>query len=323
MASEGEKIMDDYEDFDVPATQSAGRLITFLDNTGVTMTSHAECKGKHKGTGDYDVSQEAIDPATVRGTGKLDKKNPQGKVRCYFFQANDPSMVPSHFAAVAPKSIAEFDKVNIFFHPAPDHADPPMTVDDYPDLGTWAPLFRYMPILGAQLAGSGKAQLLIMPYVPSRMFATTGQFAQKWRSIVTGLAKYIKYDLTGAQDNSLSVSSVIVSSFSWGIKASDGFRTNAGGLNSVLQEIWDFDGMFSQEKQKSVALRNTQRPRLIQYQQALPTLANSFNVGPTRWTDIDPTLTKLMKTDAVKAGKAVHRNVPMLFYHACETSAIG
>lgn len=54
-----------------------------------------------------------------------------------------------------------------------------------------------MPMLGAQLTGSSKQQLLIMPYVPARLFGNTGGFASKWKSIVTGIAKYVKWDMTG------------------------------------------------------------------------------------------------------------------------------
>jgi hypothetical protein len=95
-------------------------------------------------------------------------------------------------------------------------------------------------------------------------------------------------------------------------------------LTPLLREIWDLDGMFSDSKQISISLRNTQRPKLIQHQQSLPTLANSFFVGPQRWTGVAPGLVPLMKTDWLAAQKDVHRLIGQaLFYHACTLSTVG
>jgi hypothetical protein len=245
-------------------------------------------------------------------------------VRCYFFETVDQSMVPSNFAAAASPKLNDFGNVNIFFHPNPALADPPMLVEDYPDRGSWANLFRYAPTSGAQLSQAAKDQIFIMPYVPSRMFKTTGSFASNWAIIARDIAKLIKLDIKGVADDDLTINNVVVSSFSFGIEASDGFRNNAPGLASLLREIWDLDGMFSTSRQISISLRNTQKPKLIQYQQSLPTLANSFFVGPQRWTGIDPSLTKFMKTNPFAAQKAVHGNISKtLFYHACTISTVG
>lgn len=65
-------------------------------------------------------------------------------------------------------------------------------------------------------------------------------------------------------------------------------------------------------------------PRLMQYQQALPTFSKSFNIGPPRWVGFDAALPALIKKDPAEAGKKIHRLVPKhLFYHACYNSSVG
>lgn len=297
-----------------------------LHDISVNKISHAP-SGAHSGTGVYSkMIWEVVDPASVPGPANklLTKSVANAVVNCYFFETVDASMVPSNFAAAASPKINDFGNVNIFFHPNPARADPPMLVEDYPDRGSWANLFRYAPIMGVQLSQAAKDQIFIMPYVPARMFNTTGSFASNWATIARDIARLIKLDIKGVDDDSLTINNVVVSSFSFGIEASDGFRSSARGLAPLLLEIWDLDGMFSSGKQISISLRNKQRPKLIQHQQSFPTLAKSFFVGPQRWTGIDPSLATLMKTNLFAAQKTVHRLVGQaLFYHASSISSVG
>jgi hypothetical protein len=298
------------------------------DPISVTRISHAPLKGVHSGDQTYTAMQwQVVEPSSVPGPASnlLTKTTANAVVRCYYFETVDVGLVPSNFAAAASPTINDFGNVNIFFHPNPAKAKPPMLEGDYPDLGTWASLYRYAPIMGVQLSQAAKDQIFIMPYVPARMFKTTGSFASNWATLVRDIARLIKQDIKGVDDDSLTMNNVLVSSFSFGIEASDGFRKSAPGLTPLLREIWDLDGMFSDSRQISISLRNTQLPKLIQHQQSLPpTLGNSFYVGLERWTGIAPGLVPLMKTNLLAAQKEVHRLIGQaLFFHACKLSSVG
>lgn len=301
-------------------TQSA-----FRATLSVNQITTPALRGVHGGTGTFPkTSWEVIDPASIPGppSVQLRKSAVTADVRCYFFESRDVSMLPSHFAAAASSGLDDFSNVNIFFHPNPAHADPPMLPQDYPDQGSWASLFRYAFFNGTQLSASGKKQIFIMPYVPARMFGDAGQFSTHWRAISTDIAKLVKLDITGAIDPMLEIKNVVVSSFSFGIQASDGFRTKAGSaLAPLLREIWDLDGMFSSVKSISIQLRNKQLPKLIQHQQDLATLSNSFLVGPARWQAIKP---DILKIAPLAAGKFVHRTIGKhMYFHACSKSTVG
>ena len=305
--------------------QLRAKVLTAL--VSVRQIHHAELPPTHRGDKLYTkMNWEVVEPSSVPGppSNLLRRTSATAAVRCYYFETVDVSMVPSNFAAAVSPTINDFSNVNIFFHPNPAAAHPPMLEEDYPDTGSWASLYRYAPYNGVQLSQAGKDQIFIMPYVPARMFKTTGSFASNWATIARDIAKLIKLDIKGVADDSLTINNVVVSSFSFGIEASDGFRNSAPGLAPLLREIWDLDGMFSSSKQISISLRNTQKPTVIQYQQSLPTLAKSFFVPPQRWTGFDSTFKTLMKTNPLKAHKEVHRLIGQgLFYHACSESTVG
>jgi hypothetical protein len=186
------------------------------DPISVKQTTHAPLAPTHSGTGDYSkMKWEVIEPSSVPGPPSilLTKTAATAEVYCYYFETVDLSMVPSNFAAAASPKINDFGNVNIFFHPNPAKAKPPMLEGDYPDLGTWASLYRYAPIMGVQLSQAAKDQIFIMPYVPARMFKTTGSFASNWGTIARDIARLIKLDIKGVDDDSLTIKNVVVSNW--------------------------------------------------------------------------------------------------------------
>jgi hypothetical protein len=119
-----------------------------------------------------------------------------------------------------------------------------------------------------------------MPLMTQGAASSCGIFPQRWESIVGEILGQI------ASSPPVTISSLVVSSFSSGISYSSAFRSGAK-LGNKLRGIIDFDGIISSYKAQSLALP----PRAVRIWQggaqgdSIPFLAGQ-NISPAhlaRW----------------------------------------
>lgn len=73
---------DDFGSRGVESGSTMSQMVSFLDSTGVTMTSTpADPGGLHGGTGDYNTTWQVIKKSTVPGTGLLSKDSTNGRFK--------------------------------------------------------------------------------------------------------------------------------------------------------------------------------------------------------------------------------------------------
>ncbi len=238
--------------------------------------------GYHNGTGHQQDRIWVVDPNSVPlSAGNLQFFPADVDITTMLFQL-DAAVVPSWFGVAVPHGIQDFTKPHIFFHPTPGQAG--YNDADYPNSGMWPDLFYYMERLGFQLDAAARNQIIVMPFL-TEAAKDTGIFPANWQDIVTDILTQVRAAM-GADDGSqLSISGVVVSSFSAGMIYSYNFRQKAVGLSTVLGEVWDFDGSFSTYNWLSSALRNPAPYGVIQYDQSFADDQRSFHVPLPRWAD--------------------------------------
>jgi hypothetical protein len=244
------------------------------------------------------------------------------EVNCYLFSI-DPIDYPVWFGAACWSRASQFDKVNLFFHPLPTKRDG-YDDADYPDQGAWPNLYRYMEFLGLQLAACASQQLLIMPYFPLNLITSgsLGIFPGNWRDIVEAIAGLIKVDIRGGSAGPVSVSDLVVSSFSAGIIPAHAFRTKAASsIAPVLREVWDFDGYYyPPARPDATNLTPTPTVKVIQYSQLTIPGHHAFYVPPPRWKSFS------LRKPGIHQNEydVVHSVIPKyLFNHAGSISTVG
>ena len=235
--------------------------------------------GFHSGTGLHQAARLLVDPTTVPGTVPLQFAIRQTTVTTMLFALNEP-VVPNWFGVAVPPGVTDFSKVHIFFHPIPGQAG--YLDSDYPTkLGKWPQLFYYMERLGYQVDGARQLgatpnQIVIMPFLTSAA-TDTGIFPARWKKIVTDILTGVQI-LTGGGGPPVTLSEVIVSSFSVGFTYSASFRQMAKGLPPLLSQVWDFDGY---PKLQSAALTG---PGVIKYD--LASEPGSIHLTTPRWANL-------------------------------------
>jgi hypothetical protein len=242
--------------------------------------------GIHNGTGDqHNPGFATVVPASVPGNAELQFVGEDVRVTTMLFALNSNVVVPNWFGVAVPDGIQDFTRPNIFFHPTPGqvkdaHGNPIYPDSAYPTKGAhWPDLFYYMERLGYQVAGAGRSQIVIMPFMTNTA-TDTGILPSIWRDTVTSILTQAR-TATGADDGSaLSISQVVVSSFSDGIIYSHFFRARSSDLAAA--EIWDLDGGLSSYRPYSAELETGPSP-FIQYDSASPSLSKSFHLPPPRW----------------------------------------
>jgi hypothetical protein len=282
----------------------------------VTSIPLAPIAGVHGGTGTHQNSNWLVVPSTVPGSGLLQFTGEWVQVTTMLFALN-ANVVPNWFGVAIPNGVEDFTKANIFFHPLPAQAG---YVDgDYPSKGgpkghEWTRLFYYMERLGYQLDGAARNQIIIMPFLTSAA-TNTGIFLINWFDIVTDILTAVRSAL-GADDGSpLSISQVVVSSFSVGIVYSANFRASAANLGTYLAEVWDFDGLSSSLPQLSKDLVSTAQYTAIKYDQNPGSGASNFHVPQPRWTDY---------VEPPQSFSDVHALIrDFMFLHAASVSNVG
>jgi hypothetical protein len=286
----------------------------------VSQSPLAPMPGSHNGTGQqHDPGRAVVVAETVPGSGPLQFSGMDLSITTMLFVLN-ANVVPNWFGVAVPDGLTDFTRPNIFFHPTPGQAgysDAAYPTKGGPKNTLWPKLFYYMERLGYQIAGSGRGQVVVMPFLTDD--ATSNWILPaNWLDIVTDILRAAGAQLQPGQPVPPSIAQVVVSSFSDGILYSHAFRATAAGLQPLLGEIWDLDGSISSYSQYSDDLRHGQPVPVVQYDQNAALGANSYHVQWPRWADY------YVRSAVPKSVLDVHPLVrDFMFLHAGTVSTIG
>jgi hypothetical protein len=264
-------------------------------------------KGFHGGTGSFSREQLVVNPSSVPGTGNLVFLQANVQVTTKLYQISQ-QVVPNWFGVAIPDNVTDFTTPNIFFHPIPGQAG--YLDADYPTkTGHWPELFYYMELLGYEVDGAIKNfgaphnQIVIMPFLTSAA-TDAGIFPANWQGIVTDILTDVRTAMGGSGSGPVSISEVVVSSFSVGYVYSENFRRNAVGLQPLLKQVWDFDGY---PKSDSSLLLTTPNFTAIKYDQGSE--PGCIHVPLSRWADYPNPAPDPADWPAPKNGSDVHRSI--------------
>ncbi len=282
----------------------------------VSQSSLAPIAGVHNGTGhQHDPGRAVAVAGSVPGSALLQFSGMDLSITTMLFVLN-ANVVPNWFGVAVPDGLTDFTRPNIFFHPTPGQAG--YNDADYPTKGgQWPKLFYYMERLGYQIAGSGRGQVVVMPFLTDAA-TSTGILPANWQDIITDILQAASTQLQPGQPVPASIAQVVVSSFSDGILYSHSFRATGAGLQPLLGEIWDLDGSISTVSQYSADLRHGQSVPVVQYDQNAALGATSYHVPWPRWADY-------YDTSAIpKSVLAVHPLIrDFMYLHAGTVSTVG
>lgn len=288
----------------------------------------------HMGTGDFsDKHRNVVVPASV-GTNvntQLDPVFQRYDITVMAFEI-DHNVAPNWFGVAFRKGIDSFESVNIFCHPSPGEAK--MWDSDYLARGgEWPKLFRYVEMLGSQIAmtasSSGMApsnQILIVPFFNNASYLTGGVFRTNWKEIVDDIVTEVMTKVwTELSTHSTSrggstlkppvaksgslLKNVVLSDFSLGRQLMWTIYNSAPGITGYVREIWDFDGTGPRVPCTTGALR------AIRYDQSTVRDPSAFHVPAQRWVKYHG--------GVVPDWHAVHGDIPyMLAWHAATVSGV-
>jgi hypothetical protein len=255
-----------------------------------------------------------VQPASVPGAGNLTFATANEQVHTMLFQLNE-QVVPNWFGVAVPSQITDFTKPNIFFHPIP--AQDGYKDADYPTKsGKWPQLFYYMERLGYQLDaaiatyGAPASQIVIMPFLTSAA-TDTGVLPARWLQLITDILTSVR-SAVGGGGGALTVSEVVVSSFSVGYMYSLAFRQQAVGLAPLLKQVWDFDGY---PKSLSGLFTGTATVKATKYDQAAE--ADSIHEPLSRWAAYPDPPPHPADPPAPHNGSQVHQRImDFMYLHA-------
>lgn len=168
-----------------------------------------------------------------------------GAGRLFYFEL-DEKVVPRWFGVLVPSGEVDFSKVHLFCHPLPGQAG----YDDarYHVPGSFFGIFRYLGgdriDLAVQFCAAQTGRVMIMPLFTNQVSATCGILPARWENLFGRLLSMAKNGGADGDSDPVSITDVLVSSFSNGISYSHAFRTKAG-LRERLAGVIDFDGGIS------------------------------------------------------------------------------
>lgn len=167
--------------------------------------------------------------------------------------------------------------------------------------------------MGSQFCAAGTGRVMVMPLITQGSAGSCGIFPQRWESIVGRIFGMLKSDDMSGSASPVSISSVVVSSFSAGITYSHHFRSRAN-LGARLTGVIDFDGGFSTYKHLSASIRNppgkvVRMQQMPSTQKMLKALAeqNTFPLARPRWGG---PFANAFPEDERKAGLKIHGTIP-------------
>jgi hypothetical protein len=282
-------------------------------------------KQVERGTGKFDLPVELVVLETVTGSPQLAFGSASYRLDAFLFHI-DAKVVPSWFGVAVPERVRKFDNVNIFFHPQPKQAnlDDKKYAEFTRDPG-WVAVFRYVNMLGLQLAASTRNQVLIMPFLTQGAASGgVGIFNADWQGIVHEILVQLKRKYIHAVALNEGLTDLVVSSFSSGITYSHQFRTGGADVRRYLREVYDFDGARSTESALSHAVVTTRACKGWRYdQQGKPDVAylrregvsGRFHLPIERWPKCHP---PPANPDDVHA-----LIIQRMFWHALAHSRVG
>jgi hypothetical protein len=282
----------------------------------VTSIPLAPVPGFHQGTGTHQVTKLAVQPGSVPGAGPLTFATATEQVRTMLFQLNQ-NVVPNWFGVAVPSQVTDFSKPNIFFHPIP--AQDGYKDSDYPTKsGKWPQLFYYMERLGYQLDGAIKTygapsdQVVIMPFLTSTA-TDAGVLPLMWDSVIGDILSSVQSAVAGGSAQ-VTISEVVVSSFSVGYMYSLGFRQRAIGLAPLLTQVWDFDGY---PKSLSSLLLSTATVTATKYDQAAE--PGCVHLPLSRWSGYPDPPPNPADPHRPQNGSQVHQRImDFMYLHAAK-----
>lgn len=270
----------------------------------------AAIPGVHDGTGHHVDSRWCVVPSSVPGTGKLAFEARECGVTCLLFALAE-NVVPNWFGVAIPDGLTDFSNVGVYFHPSPGQAG--YKDSDYPTKsGLWPNLFFYMQLLGWQVAGAGRAQVIVMPFLTSGA-SNAGILPGGWQDILPGVLGQARAKVGAGDGSPVTIATLAISSFSVGIVYMMAFRDHGTGLSSVLREIWDFDGIVSSSGSLSTGLTSTATVTAIKYDEINSTSAGITHLPTARWAD----------RPAGSPPDVHHMIIDYMFLHAATVSAVG
>jgi hypothetical protein len=303
----------------------------------------------HHGTGTFDdlrknlvepmsVALDVVSPRTFANKkfSPLSFANKKFSITVMSFEI-ETAETPSWFGVSFRKGIRSFDSVNIFCHPSPGNAG--MHDRDYASrANNWRRLFRYVEMLGSQIAVAGCDQILIVPFFSNAAYNSTGIFGPNWQDIVEQIRQAVIAKVRQASSPSEAfertpglfgkaraefeavisapdpaslaapLRNVVLSDFSYGRCLMWNVRKSAHGLNHFLREVWDFDG------NGGAAPYSTKDVKGILYDQSRTADWRSYHVPAERWVAYHRTVVNW---------HAVHGDIPaMLCWHAASVSNV-
>jgi hypothetical protein len=267
--------------------------------------------GIHDGTGHHADNRWCVVPSSVPGTGRLAFEAKPCGVTCLLFALAE-NVVPNWFGVAIPDGLTDFSNVHVYFHPSPGQAG--YKDADYPTkTGLWPNLFFYMQLLGYQLAGSDRAQVVVMPFLTSGA-SNAGILPASWQEILPDVLGQARAAVSGGGPATpVTIANLAISSFSVGIVYMTAFRDHGAGVSSVLREVWDFDGIVSSAGSLSTGLTSTASVTAIKYDEINSQSAGIFHLPTARWAD----------RPAGGPSDVHHMIVDYMFLHAATVSGVG
>jgi len=272
-------------------------------------------------TGRWNFGGRFFNLASVTGQMDLAFTAGQQQFDIWLFEIPE-RVVPNWFGVAVPGNVREFSRPHIFFHPTPAQArlDDNLYQTHHP---SWQQLYRYVLLMGLQLAASGRRQILVFPFLTEGARDTLGIFAADWLDIVTDLMTQTAR-LYDSQAGPAQVTDLVASSYSAGVKYLHTFCHRGAHVSRYLRELYDIDGRYSTYRALCTMLPTPPGGRLVRYDQeaisdvqALSRSAgrNRFHLAPNRWSRHMP---------PVHNGDDVHAWIHnYALHHALSLSVVG
>lgn len=286
-----------------------------------------------------DVRQLFVSPPSVVANGVLKPTFESARYRVHMFAHGKRSFVPNRIAAVVPGGLTEFTRALIFFHPLPTKQAGYDDGQYAEQTGNWPKIYRYCDQQGLQLAAANRKIVLIFPIFNLASTDTCGAFPQEWKSLVEDIMVMLrKSHAPGLADQPKpALTDVITASFSAGVKYMHTFLNQATGLDTLLREVYDYDGRFSSHKALSESIRARQGVTVRTYDQkdvnkgdVVKESGNGIRVPEWRWHDLPNGFTSFLNypldplANPIKGSSVVHGAIPRyMMFHSLKESKVG
>lgn len=210
--------------------------------------------------------------------------------------------------ACIPDGTTDFSKAYIFFHPDTMGPDDNPTYSTF--TGRWPGVFRYVEIIGVQLAQVQKTVLLVpfMTNLSQSIKSDTNMFADRSLDTVSEILAACGHAAGKAATG--PVKSLGLASFSSGINHLARF-VSAVGNKSVIKEQIDLDSAFQINKHSNAPILKSARNTMVTQQPRMNNSVKWIQLDENAWfeTSFGPPKIKGKHGVLVKNGGALHNNI--------------